>query len=126
MLRKWPHTVNNDRTEGRFKRGYGPEWSYTNVLIRFPHNAADVTRSTVLGYVSSYIWPVKMGQYPVGGFVNTQVFVIDESWARLRTAFLYSFCTTIWQINAESKDTFLWIMSTITCCIAMAICLVSS
>jgi hypothetical protein len=54
-------------------------------------NSADVTISTVLGYVSSYIRPVKMGQHPVGGFVNTQVFVIDESWTRLTTTFLYSF-----------------------------------
>ena len=45
-----------------------------NVLIQLPHNSEDVTRSTVLGYVSSYIRPVKMGQYPVGGFRNTQVF----------------------------------------------------
>ena len=34
----------------------------------------DATRSTVLGYVSSFIWLVEVGQYPVGGFVNTQVF----------------------------------------------------
>jgi hypothetical protein len=43
-------------------------------LIRFPHNSADVTISTVLGYLSSYTRKVKIGQYPVGGFVNTQVF----------------------------------------------------
>jgi hypothetical protein len=49
-LRKWSHTVNNDPTERLFKSGYEPEWSYTNVLIRFPHNQADVTKSTVLGY----------------------------------------------------------------------------
>ena len=73
-LRKRPHTVNNNHTERLCKSGYGPEWSYTNVLVRFPHNSADATRSTVLGYVLSYIRPVKMGQYPVGGFVNTQVF----------------------------------------------------
>ena len=48
--------------------------SYTKVLIRFPHNSADGTRSTVLVYVSSYIRPVTMGQYPVGGFANSQVF----------------------------------------------------
>jgi hypothetical protein len=72
-------------------------------LIRFPHNSADVTRSTVLGNVSSYIRPVKMGQYPVGGFVNTKFSVIDESWARLTTVFLYSSCTTIWQITLHSS-----------------------
>ena len=44
-----------------------------NVLNRFPHNLAGVTGSTVLGYVSSYIRAVEMGQY-VGVFVNTQVF----------------------------------------------------
>ena len=71
---KCPHTVSNDPTERLFKSGYGQEWSYTNVLIRFPHNSADDTRSTGLGYVSSYIRPVKMVQYPVGGFVNTLVF----------------------------------------------------
>jgi hypothetical protein len=74
-LRKWSHTVNNDPTERLFKSEYGPEWSCTNVLIRFPHNSADVTRPTVLGYVSSYIRPVQMGHYPVGGFANTQVFI---------------------------------------------------
>ena len=61
-------------TQSVFKSGYRPEWSYTKVLIRFPHNSANVTRSTVLGYVSSYIRPVNMGQCPVGGFANTQVF----------------------------------------------------
>jgi hypothetical protein len=40
-------------------------------LIRFPHNSADATRSTVLGYVLSYIRPVKMGQYSVGDVANT-------------------------------------------------------
>jgi hypothetical protein len=61
-------------TQRVFKSGYRPEWSYTKVFIRFPHNSADATRSTVLGNVSSYIRPVTMGQYPVGGLVNTQVF----------------------------------------------------
>jgi hypothetical protein len=42
-------------------------------LIRFPHNSTDATRSTVLGYVLSYIRQVKMGQYRVGDFANTQV-----------------------------------------------------
>ena len=45
-----------------------------NALIRFPLNSADVTRSTVLIYLSSYIRQMKMGQYPVGGFGKTQVF----------------------------------------------------
>jgi hypothetical protein len=61
-------------TERLFKSGYGSEWSYTNGLIRFPYNLAVVTRSTVLGYVSSFIWPVEIGQYHVGAFVNAQVF----------------------------------------------------
>ena len=73
-MMKCAHTVSNDPTERLFQSGYGPGWRYTNVLIRFPHNSADVTRSTCLGYVSSYIRPVKMGQYPVGGFVYTHVF----------------------------------------------------
>ena len=71
---KWPHTVNNNHTERLFKSGYGREWRYTNALIRFPHNSTDATRSTVLGYVLSYIRQVKMSQYRVGGFANTQVF----------------------------------------------------
>jgi hypothetical protein len=33
---------------------------------------------------------------------------------------------TIETSDVESKDTFFWLMSTITCCIAMAICLVIS
>ena len=33
---------------------------------------------------------------------------------------------TIATSDVESKDTFFWLMSTITCCIAMAICLVIS
>ena len=73
-MMKCAHTVSNDPTERLFKSGYGPEWRYTNVLIRFPHDLADVRRSTCLGYLSSYIRPVKMGLYPVGGFVYTQVF----------------------------------------------------
>ena len=65
---KWPHTFNNNPTERFFKRGYGRKCSYTNVLIRFPHNSADASRSTVLGYVSSSIRPVEKGQYPIGCF----------------------------------------------------------
>jgi hypothetical protein len=38
------------------------------------YKLAGVIIPTVLGYFSSYIWPVLMGQYPVGGFVITQVF----------------------------------------------------
>jgi hypothetical protein len=53
---------------------YVPEWSYTKALNHFPDNSADATRSTVLVYVSSYIWQVEMSQYPVRDFVNTQVF----------------------------------------------------
>jgi hypothetical protein len=73
-LRKEADTFNNNLTERLFKCGYGSEWSSTKGLIQFPYNLAGVTISTVLGYVSSYIWPVEMGQYPVGGFVNIQVF----------------------------------------------------
>jgi hypothetical protein len=47
--------VNTDPTERLFKSGYMPEWSYTKIVIRFPHNSADITRSTVLGHLSSYI-----------------------------------------------------------------------
>ena len=67
-------TVNTNHAERLFESWYGPEWRYTNALIRFPHISADATRSTVLGYVLSYIRPVNIGQYSVGGFVNTQVF----------------------------------------------------
>jgi hypothetical protein len=73
-VRKGPYTVNNNPTERNFRNGYWSERSYTNVLIRFSHNFADATSSTVLGYVSSYVRPVEMGQYHVGGFPNTQVF----------------------------------------------------
>jgi hypothetical protein len=52
---------------------YSSEWSYTNVLIRFSHNLTDVTSSTVLGYVSSYVRPVEMSHYHVEDFLNTQV-----------------------------------------------------
>ena len=69
------YTVNNNPTERLFRNGYWSEWSYTNVLIRFSHNLADATRYTVLGYVSSYIWRVEMGQYHVGDFLSTQVFI---------------------------------------------------
>jgi hypothetical protein len=94
--RQWLHTVNANPTERLFKRWYGPEWSYTNALIRFPHNSADVTRSTVIGYLSSYIGQVKMGQYSLEVLLTPKCSVIEESWVRLTTAFLYSSCTTIW------------------------------
>jgi hypothetical protein len=45
-----------------------------NILIRFSHNLGDAKSSTVLGYVSSYIRTVEMGQYHDGVFLNTQVF----------------------------------------------------
>ena len=69
------YTVNNYPTWRLFRKGDWSEWIYTNVLIRFSHNLADVTRYTVLGYVSSYIWLVEMGQYHVGDFLSTQVFI---------------------------------------------------
>ena len=73
-VRKGPFTVNNNPTERNFRNGYCSERRYTNVLIRFSHNFADATSSTVLGYVSSYVQPVEMAQCHVGGFLNTQVF----------------------------------------------------
>ena len=73
-VRKGPYTVNENPTERNFRNGYWSERSYTNILIRFSDNFADVTSSTVLGYVSSYVRPVEMGQYLVGGFLYTHVF----------------------------------------------------
>ena len=69
------YTVNNYPTWRLFRKGDWSEWIYTNVLIRFSHNLADVTRYTVLGHVSSYIWRVEMGQYHVGDFLSPQVFI---------------------------------------------------
>ena len=76
---------------------YGPEWSFTNALIRFPYNSADVTISTVLGHLSSYTGQVKMGQYSVGGFVNTQVFshwrIMGQAHNCFPVFFLYHYLT---------------------------------
>ena len=69
-----PYTVNNNPTERLFRNEYWSKWSYTNILIRFSHNLGDAKSSTVLGYVSSYIRTVEMGQYHDGVFLNTQVF----------------------------------------------------
>jgi hypothetical protein len=71
------------KPERLFKSGYRPEWSYTKILIRFPHNSGDATRSTVLGYVSSYIRPEKMGQYPE---MRIQLYVvfISASYASIK------------------------------------------
>jgi hypothetical protein len=52
------------------RNGYWSKWSYTNILIQFSHNLADVTISTVLVCVSSYIRPVEMGYYQVGVLHN--------------------------------------------------------
>ena len=64
------HTVNHNTIERLFNSRYGSEWSYTNVLIRFPYNLGGVARYTILVYVSFCIRPVEMGQYPVVGFVS--------------------------------------------------------
>ena len=104
-VRKGHYTVNNNLTERNFRNGYWSKRSYTNVLIRFSHNFADATSSTVLDYVSSYVQPVEMGQYHVGGFLNSQVFIIFESSAKLITSFRYSSGTTIWHITFHSSYT---------------------
>ena len=43
-------------------------------FIRSPHNFAGVTRSAALGYVSSNVCPIEMGQYHAMDFVNPYVF----------------------------------------------------
>ena len=102
-VRKGPYTVNNNPSERNFRNGYWSERSYTNVLILFSHNFADVTNSTVLDYVSSYARPVEMHQYHVAGFLKCSV--IFESSAKLITSFRYSSGTTIWHISFHSSYT---------------------
>jgi hypothetical protein len=46
--------------------------------------------------------PYKWAIIPLEDLLTPTCSVIGESWARLTTAFLYSSCTTIWQITLHS------------------------
>jgi hypothetical protein len=64
-----------------------------------------MTTITVLGYVSSYVRPVEMGQYHVGDFLTPKCSVIFEQLAKVITSFRYSSATNIWQITLHSSYT---------------------
>jgi hypothetical protein len=91
-LRKWSHIVNNDPTERLFKNGYGPEWSSRMFWFGF-HITRLMSQDQQFSVASRLIYgPYKWVIIPLEDLLTPKCSFIDESWATLTTAFLYTSC----------------------------------